>query len=259
MTYPTHSAFAPGTFSPAPRRATAVSMIAAQARIELKLFLRHGEQQLLSLIIPTAFLIGLTLVDALGIDHPIQTVFPFALALAGMSAGFTGQAIAVAFDRRYGALKRIGASGVPSWVIIFGKVVAVLGVSLVQAVVLGAIALVLGWHASILAAAGGLLVLWLGVLTFTALGLALGGSLGSEAVLASANLVWFILLGAAAYAQFRAGGHSHLLLQFVPSVAFTSALNTALAGIVDFFSLGILAGWALCASLLATKVFRFTA
>ena len=120
--------FQPGTFSPAPQRASIGAMVRAQALIEAKLFLRHGEQQLLSMIIPLALLIGLTLVPVLDDADPVQRVFPFTLAIAGMSAGFTGQAIAVAFDRRYGALKRIGASGVPAWTIIVGKVVAVASV-----------------------------------------------------------------------------------------------------------------------------------
>lgn len=35
---------------------------------------------------------------------------PGILALAVMSTAFTGQAIATGFDRRYGVLKRLGAS-----------------------------------------------------------------------------------------------------------------------------------------------------
>ncbi|MDU0477749.1 ABC transporter permease [Staphylococcus chromogenes] len=259
MSHLSGSTFPAGTFAPAPKRAPVLRMILAQAGIEARLFLRHGEQQLLSLIIPAAFLIGLCSIDVLGLDRPVNTVFPFSLALAGMSAGFTGQAIAVAFDRRYGALKRIGASGVPSWTIIFGKVVAVLGVACVQSAILTTIALLLGWRAPLLSCVGALIVLWLGVMSFTALGLMLGGRLSSEAVLASANLVWFLLLGAAGYAQFRAGGDLHTALSLVPSVAFTHALTSALAGAIAWFDLAVLGGWAVVASVAAIKLFRFTA
>lgn len=37
------------------------------------------------------------------------------MSLAVIATAFTGQAIAVAFDRRYGALKRLGATALPVW------------------------------------------------------------------------------------------------------------------------------------------------
>ncbi|PKZ40670.1 multidrug ABC transporter permease, partial [Kytococcus schroeteri] len=104
-------------------------------KIESLLFLRHGEQQLLSMVIPLGLLIGLTLIPGDDASHAVTRIFPMALAIALMGAGFTGQAIAVAFDRRYGALKRIGAAGVPTWALIAGKVVAVCIVVLLQVLV----------------------------------------------------------------------------------------------------------------------------
>jgi ABC-2 type transport system permease protein len=54
--------FPAGTFTPDPRPAAPWRMLATQARIETLLFLRHGEQQLLSLVIPVALLIAMSLV-----------------------------------------------------------------------------------------------------------------------------------------------------------------------------------------------------
>ncbi|QGU02067.1 ABC-2 family transporter protein [Corynebacterium kalinowskii] len=250
--------FQPGTFSPAPQRASIGAMVRAQALIEAKLFLRHGEQQLLSMIIPLALLVGLTLVPVLDDADPVQRVFPFTLAIAGMSAGFTGQAIAVAFDRRYGALKRIGASGVPAWTIIVGKVVAVLAVALLQAIVLGAVATVLGFHTSMLGVLLSFCAVVMGVATFTALGLLLGGTLGSEAVLASANLIWFVLIGAAAYATFRAGADASPWLQWLPSVAVVESLTSAFQGSVAWLSFLVLGCWFAAASIAAVRLFKFT-
>src|SRR5699024_7651173 len=96
-----------------PKQASFVRMLLAQTKIESLLFLRHGEQQLLSLIIPVGLLLGLALVPVVPLDDPVASAFPMVLAVAIMGAGFTGQAIAVAFDRRYGALQRLGAGGVP--------------------------------------------------------------------------------------------------------------------------------------------------
>ena len=61
------------------------------------------------------------------------TFVPAIMALAVISTAFTGQAIAVAFDRRYGALKRLGATALPVWGIIAGKSLAVVAVVVVLA------------------------------------------------------------------------------------------------------------------------------
>ncbi len=117
------------------------------------------------------------------------------LAVASTSSGFTGQAISLAFDRRYGALKRTGASGVPAWTIIAGKIAAVFSMVVLQVVVLGGVAFLLGLRVGLSGIVLALFTLVLGVASFTALGLLLGGTLSSEMVLAVANLIWFILMG----------------------------------------------------------------
>ncbi len=79
-------------------------MLAAQYGLELKLLLRNGEQLLLTMFIPITLLIGLTLLPPLGSfgAHRVAVFVPAIMALAVISTAFTGQAIAVAFDRRYG-------------------------------------------------------------------------------------------------------------------------------------------------------------
>src|SRR2546429_4531380 len=143
--------FAPGTFSPDPRPATVQKMLAAQFGLELKLLLRNGEQLLLTMFIPITLLVGLTLLP-LGSFGPNRaaTFVPAIMALAVISTAFTGQAIAVAFDRRYGALKRLGATALPVWGIIAGKSLAVVTVVFLQSILLGAIGLGLGWRPNIL-------------------------------------------------------------------------------------------------------------
>ena len=83
--------FPVGTFVPDTGRASTVKMVLAQARIESLLFLRHGEQQLLSLIIPMTMLIALSTLPL--IQDPLPKVFPLTLAISAMSSGFTGQSI----------------------------------------------------------------------------------------------------------------------------------------------------------------------
>jgi len=106
--------FSAGTFAPDPRPARPARMLAAQGRLELVLLLRNGEQLLLTMLIPITLLLGLSLLPIVDLPTPrVNSVVPGVMALAVMSTAFTGQAIAVGFDRRYGALKRLGATPLP--------------------------------------------------------------------------------------------------------------------------------------------------
>ena len=188
--------FAPGTFTPDPRPASVPKMLAAQFGLELKLLLRNGEQLLLTMFIPITLLVGLTLLP-LGSFGPNRaaTFVPAIMALAVISTAFTGQAIAVAFDRRYGALKRLGATALPVWGIIAGKSLAVVTVVFLQSILLGAIGFALGWRPDIAGLVLGAAIIALGTAGFAALGLLLGGTLRAEIVLAVANLLWFVFAG----------------------------------------------------------------
>lgn len=240
-------------------------MLAAQFRLELKLLLRNGEQLLLTMFIPITLLIGLTLMP-LGSFGPNRaaTFVPAIMALAVISTAFTGQAIAVAFDRRYGALKRLGATALPVWGIIAGKSLAVVTVVFLQAILLGAIGFALGWRPAIAGLALGAVIIALGTAGFTAMGLLLGGTLRAEIVLAVANLLWFVFagLGALTVEGDVQGGMVSDTARFVarltPSGALTESLTQALTVSVDWFGVAVLAGWGAIAALGALRWFRFT-
>lgn len=251
--------FSPGTFCPAPRRASTARMIAAQGRMETILFLRHGEQQLLSVIIPLVALVLTARMPVLSDETSLAQILPMVLAIATSSSGFTGQAIAVAFDRRYGALKRTGASGVPASTIIFGKVIAVAAMSVLQILLLTSVALLLGWRASPGGLLLGLVMLFIGITTFTALGMLMGGTLSSELVLALANLIWFLLVGAVGWVMFSQGLDAAGWYTAIPTVALAAGLTHAFAGVVPWTEILVLLVWAVIASALAVRWFRFEA
>ena len=116
----------------------------------------------------------------IGLDFPegvLETLAPGVLALAVMSTSFTSLAIATGFERRYGVLKRLGASPLPRSGLLMGKVGSLLVVEALQILVIGATAALLGWSPSpgvtgVLA--GGAVVL-LGTAAFASLGLFLAG------------------------------------------------------------------------------------
>ncbi|MGH3450533.1 MAG: multidrug ABC transporter permease, partial [Haloechinothrix sp.] len=160
-------------------------MLVTHARVETTLTLRHGEQVLLTLLIPIALLVGLSMLNVLPADDlvaadgsavsKVDWITPRILALAVMSSAFTGQAIALGFDRRYGVLKRLSATALPRWLLVAGRVIAAL----------------LGWTPTASGALMAIALVVVGTISFGSLGVLLGGSLRAEAVLALANIVWF--------------------------------------------------------------------
>jgi ABC-2 type transport system permease protein len=253
--------FPPGTFTPDPRPNTVQKMLAAQFGLELKLLLRNGEQLLLTMFIPITLLIGLTLLPfgSFGTNRA-ATFAPAIMALAVISTAFTGQAIAVAFDRRYGALKRLGATALPVWGIIAGKSLAVTTVVFLQAIVLGIIGIALGWRPAPLGLLLGAVVIALGTAAFAALGLLLGGTLKAEIVLAIGNLLWFVFAGLGAL-TLEAGAVPTAVkwvARLTPSGALTEALSQAVTVSVDWFGIAVLVIWGGVAAVCALRWFRFT-
>ena len=257
----TEPRFARGTFLPNPEAARPAAMLAAQTRMELTLLLRNGEQLLLTMFIPITLLIGLTLLPlgSLG-DHRPGTFTPPIMALAVISTAFTGQAIAVAFDRRYGALKRLGATALPVWGIIAGKSLAVVTTVFLQSILLGGIGIALGWRPSPLSLLLGAVVIAIGTASFAALGLLLGGTLKAEIVLALANLLWFILagLGALTIEHRVVPDALRWVARLTPSGALTESLTQAMTLSVDWFGIAVLAVWGVLAGLAAMRWFRFS-
>jgi ABC-2 type transport system permease protein len=251
--------------SPAPGAASLSRQVLAQTRMETRLLLRNGEQLLLALVIPVLALVaGVAAAGRLDLDlgdvggRPVDVLTPGVLALAVLSTSFTSLAIATGFERRYGLLKRLGASPLPRHGLLLGKIGAILLVELVQVAVVGAVGLALGWepNASIAAA---LPTLLLGTAAFASLGLLLAGAVRAEATLAIANLVYLLLLtgGGVVFptSEYAALGP---VLEWLPSGALGEAMRAALADAsVDGRSLLVLLGWAAVAAVLASRSFRW--
>lgn len=169
----------------------------AQARFETATILSHGEQLLVALVLPALALVALGLSDVpdLGVGRRIDLATAGVFALAVVSTAFTGQAIATGFDRRHGVLRFLGASPLGREGLLVGKLAAVGVVIVVQLVVLGVIAALLGWRPEVTGLLPALLTVVLGAAAFLALGLLLAGTVRAEGVLALANLAWVLLLG----------------------------------------------------------------
>lgn len=254
--------FGRGVFAPAPGANSAVRVVRALATLELKLFLRNGEQLMLNMLIPVAALIS-ACVAPIGhlIDPRATAVLPGVLALAVISSAFTGQAIAVGFDRRYGALKRLGATMAPPWAIIAGKSSAVAVVVALQSILLGTIAYTFGWRPSSVSLAEIVVLLPAGAIAFAVLGLLLGGSLRAEVVLPLANILWFAQAASLAFTVWSgpaASGWSSVVA-LTPAGALASALRDAAAGAhFDLSAPLVLLVWSIAGGALAKRTFSFS-
>lgn len=251
--------------SPRPGAASRAAMLRAQTVMELRLLSRNGEQLLLTLVIPLLLLVMGTRSDEivdLGPGRPIDIITPGVLALAVLSTSFTSLAIATGFERRYGVLKRLGASPLPRWGLLVGKVIAVLVVEVVQLAVLTVVAQVVGWKPEADSSAIGWLVVLalLGTAAFGSLGLLIAGTLRAEATLAVANLVYVMLLvgGGLIVPLERYPGNTHRALELLPSGALGQGLRDAFhGGSPGWLPVIVLLVWALAAGILTARTFRW--
>lgn len=253
--------FAPGTFARPSEPATVRRMTAAQTRMELSLFLRNGEQLLVALIIPLAALIALVAIDFGAVPEPrVDHAITAVLTMSVMGTSFTGQAIAVAFDRRYDALKRLGGTPLPPAVIITGKILATLILVAGQTIILGAVAVAMGWRPDPAGILVGAVLIALGSAAFSSMGLLLGGTMRAEIVLGLANLIWFVLIGAAGLAIGVVDLPSRVadVLVVVPSYALTDALLTANNGGLPALAAVVLVAWTAVCGAFAVRHFSFT-
>ncbi|SDQ44056.1 ABC transporter permease [Quadrisphaera sp. DSM 44207] len=260
-------ALAPGG-GPAP----AARRVLAQAAFDTRVLLRNGEQLLVSLVLPALALVALVRLPLGDLGVPaelaalprVDVVVPGVLALAVVSTAFTGQAIQLGFDRRYGVLRLLATTPLGRGGLLAGRVLAVLAVEVLQVLVLGALGAALGWR-PLAAGAAGLaalaLALLAGTAAFVALALLLAGTLRAEAVLALANLVFLLLVAGGGLLLPRSAlpGPLSAVVAVLPSGALGDAARAALLdGAVAVVPVLVLLAWAAAAAALVVRVFRWS-
>ena len=244
--------------------------VAALAAMELRLALRRGENLLVMLVIPVAVL---AFFSNLGIGplgtgpSAVAALLPGTVAIAIIATSLVNLGIATGYERWYGVLKRLGGAPLPRWGVVVAKIAAVIVIELGQVVLLlAAAALVLGWQAPtgdlprrlVLLAIG----LGLGTAAFAGLGLLLAGRLRAEATLALANGLFlaFLMLGGTILPLDHLPEPLASLGVALPSSALTDVLHAALAASAGgelLRPLVVLAAWAVGATILAARAFRW--
>jgi ABC-2 type transport system permease protein len=185
---------------------------------------------------------------------------PGVLALAIMSAAFTGQAIATGFERKYGVLKRLGVTALPRTILMLGKTGAVICLELLQILVICLVGIAVGWHPHGNPGAVAVYIV-LGTAAFSGLGLLLAGTLRAEATLAAANVVWFVLLflGDVIFPLSSFPSAARTVLGLLPTSALAHGLRSVLrngSGLSLHDTVTLLV-WAVVGLALAARYFRW--
>jgi ABC-2 type transport system permease protein len=234
--------------------------VLAQSKVETALTLRRGESLLVTLGIPVGILVFFGTVDLVdtGYQDPLDFLVPGVLALAVMSTAMVSLGIATGFERRYGVLKRLGATPLGRSGLLTAKTLTVVAVEAVQALVLLATGVALGWSP-----AGDLpltiLVMALGTVAFAGIGFLMAGTLRAEATLALANGLYLVLLvlGGMAFPLERLPPALEAVSRLLPAAPLAESLRATLTGSgLPGRPLAVLAVWAVAAPLVAAR--RFT-
>jgi len=254
---------AAGSAERTPRPAPPLRRVLAHAGMETRILLSNGEQLTVAVALPAMVLIGLWLLPLGRLDGvpAIDTAVAATFATALISTSFTSQAILTGFDRRNGVLRWVATTPLGRGGYLAGKILATLATHVLQVIVLGIIALIIGWRPDLLGLAAAVPVWLVGTVAFGALGLLVAGTLRTEAVLAVSNLV-FLLLVAVGGVAFPASTYPRILgglVDLLPSGALGELMRACLAS--GPFSPGsalVLALWAVIGVFAVIRWFRWT-
>jgi ABC-2 type transport system permease protein len=235
--------------------------VSAQARAELLLQMRRGENAIVTLAVPIGVLVFFAKVDAVTTDFsdPLDFLVPGVLALSVMAAAMVSLGIATGFERRYGVLKRLGSTPLSRGGLLVAKTATVLVLEVVQFALVILTGLALGWHVTsgVVPALG---LLLLGTIAFAGIGLLMAGTLRAEANLAASNALFLVLLflGGMAYPLDKLPGALEAIAKLLPAAALSETVRAVLT--TEAFPTGefvVLVVWAVAAPVLAARFFRW--
>lgn len=170
------------------------SPLATLTRTELRVAARDGEQLLLTAGLPILLLVLFGLVDVLptGDMDALDFLVPGILTIALLSSGFVRLAIALGFDRSFGAIERYAVSPVRVSDFLGSRAAVAALVGSVQVLILFAIGFALGWRPTVHMLLP--VVVLLAMVCFFGLGLTLGSVTQGLRTLALANTLYVVLL-----------------------------------------------------------------
>ena len=247
------------------------SLVLHQARYELLSFLRNKQARFFTLLLPLAFLVilvGLFGNHTVGSEHVKESTYyvPGLSAMAVISASFVNLVISITTQRESGVLKRRRAAPVPALVLIAGRALTAMAVSLATMNVLMLVGR-FAYHAdlpvrTIPAVA---LTAIVGSITFCVLAYALSAMIGSadaaQPVVQATVLPLYFISGVFVPDVSLPSWLQHIAELF-PVEHLANALHHAYAPGVSgtgfaWSDLAVLAIWMLAGSVIALRRFRW--
>lgn len=237
----------------------------AQSAAEIRMTLKRGETLLLTIGIPLILLLFFSYTSFISLPGGKRVTFlaPGILALCVMSTSMVSLSISTGFDRSYGVLRRLFATPLGTRSLVVSKIVGVLVVELLQVLIIGGVALIIGWrpagHGSALLVSG--IALVVASMGFAGIGLLLAGRLKAEVNLAAANGLYLVLLLISGFVIPTTSFPDVLrhAIVFTPSGALATGLHNVVGAGVGFGWTNALSlvVWAIAAPLLASRAFRY--
>ena len=232
-----------------------------QTKVELLLTLRRGETLVVTMVLPVALLVFLTIVPLLQVDESdiVNPVLPATITLAVIATSMVGLGIATGFERSYGVLKRLRGTPLSRASLLGAKSLSVLAVESIQLALLISIASMLGYG-------GGIFIypLFVGVLlgtaAFSGIGMLLAGSLRAEANLAVSNaaFLFLMLLGGILVPPENLPGPLSAFSSVLPAAPLADLIRTAFGGVpagqAPLIKMGL---WAIAAPIAAALTFSW--
>lgn len=237
----------------------------AQTRAEVRMTIHRGETLLLTVGIPVLLLVffSVTHVFATPTTRRIDFVAPGILALCILSTSLVALSIATGFERSFGVLRRLHVTPLGTRRLVGAKIAGVLVTEVLQVLILGAVALALGWqpHGGVLGGLEVAALLLLGSAGCAGIGLALAGRLRAEVNLAASNGLYLVLLLVSGIVV-----PLSTLPMIVRRIAVALPPGAMAEGLHRVFSRGVgpsitdwtvVGLWALLAPLFAAQTFKF--
>jgi ABC-2 type transport system permease protein len=243
-----------------------MTILRAQTLVEFRLMLRQRETVFFGLLLPVMFLAFVGIAFKSGVYKgygSIDYLLPPYLVMAVMSVAIVNLGISFATQRATGALKRLGGTPLPRITLLAAKVVSSAALIAVACAILIVVA-VIAYHVHVRGNPLSLiLALAIGIVSFAAIGIALGGTIAADGAAAFTNAIYLplLFLGGSFVPVNRMPGPLHDVAEILPPAHLTAALQdilvTGQALNAAGWDLVIVAAWGGAAVAVAAKRLRW--
>jgi len=243
-----------------------MKVLRAQSRVEFRLLLRQRETVFFGLALPLLFMGFVGIAYRAGVYKGytgIDYLLPPYLVMAVMSVAIVNMGISFAAQRASGALKRLGGTPLPRITLLLAKVFSS-AVFIAVACLLLLVLAVTAYHAQVRGNPLDVLVaLAIGIAAFSAIGVALGGTIAADCAAAITNAIYLplLFLGGSFVPVDRMPTALKDLAELLPPAHLVDALQTILVrgqGLpATGWNLPLVAAWGIAALLVAGRRLRW--